>query len=52
MNDYYPTLVEAYIEYKTESRKAIKLSQGENYEINADHQKCDMNAVYRIEIDP
>ena len=28
MNDFYPNLVEAYVEYKIESRKAIKMSQG------------------------
>ena len=52
MNDFYPTLVEAYIEYKIESRKTLKMSQGEVYELDADHQKCEHSGVYRLEIDP
>lgn len=52
MNDFYPSLVEAYVEYKIESRKAIKMSQGEEYELSAEHQKCEHSTVYRLEIDP
>ena len=48
MMEYYPSLVEACIEFKIESRRVIALSREEDYTIEKDHEKCDISSLYRL----
>ena len=48
MLEYYPSLVEACIEFKVYSRKVIAQSREEEYYSERDHEKCDISSLYRL----
>ena len=53
MIDYYPTLVEAVIEFKQESRKLIAGKRNNDYHVEPDHQTIELlQRDYHLEKDP
>lgn len=47
----YPTLVEAYIEFKIEWRKLIAKNNGKEYAHHPDYETCDHSSNYKLQKD-
>jgi HPt (histidine-containing phosphotransfer) domain-containing protein len=48
MMEYYPSLVEAAIEFRIYHRKLIAKSNGERYTVIPDHERCDHSSQFRL----
>lgn len=48
MMEYYPSLVEAAIEFRVYHRKLIALNNGERYDVTPEHQTCVHSKKFRL----
>lgn len=52
MMEYYPTLIEAAVEFRIHSRILLAQREGKSYEIQPEHETVPMAKGYFIQKDP
>ena len=48
MLEYYPSFIEAAIEFKVESRKLLAKSRNEKYQFKKEHEVVSHSKLYRL----